>query len=386
MPCQFGDAVAIRPLPFPFVALLAAVLAAAFLMSSVPVAAQAPESKEPPPPTDVAPKPFEESVLRRIFPEPQSSLLTLSPQLPAGGVPWLRRIPGVAEEMNSLTPFLRDTSLNVHFRTFYFDRLNSNGTTNEAWAFGGWLAYKSGWLADTFAIGAVGYTSQPLYAPDDTPGTTLLHPPQDSLLMVGQAYAQLRYKDYVLVTGGRQIDDEGYLNPNDSRMIPNTFEAVTATGKLGPIGYEVGYFWTMKDRDENDFHNMATQAGVTSGENRGLVLTRLSAEPIQGLKLYGANYLVPGAPKIAWRPSPRSSPQRLRRREWRAGAPGIPPHPELRAAAAVTPALCRQCEEKPHESNADESRAGRSPVLHRRGAARSLVQAGPRRPDLGRQA
>ena len=147
MPCQFGDAVAIRPLPFPFVALLAAVLAAAFLMSSVPVAAQAPESKEPPPPTDVAPKPFEESVLRRIFPEPQSSLLTLSPQLPAGGVPWLRRIPGVAEEMNSLTPFLRDTSLNVHFRTFYFDRLNSNGTTNEAWAFGGWLAYKSGWLA-----------------------------------------------------------------------------------------------------------------------------------------------------------------------------------------------------------------------------------------------
>ena len=111
--------------------------------------------------------------------------------------------------------------------------------------------------------------------------------------MVGQAYAQLRYKDYVLVTGGRQIDDEGYLNPNDSRMIPNTFEAVTATGKLGPIGYEVGYFWTMKDRDENDFHNMATQAGVTSGENRGLVLTRLSAEPIQGLKLYGANYLVP---------------------------------------------------------------------------------------------
>ena len=293
MPCQFGDAVAIRRLPFPFVALLAAVLAAAFLMSSVPVAAQAPESKTPPPASPVEPTLLEESVLRRIFPEPQSSLLTLSPQLPAGGVPWLRRIPGVAEEMNSLTPFLRDTSLNVHFRTFYFDRLNSNGTTNEAWAFGGWLAYKSGWLADTLAIGAVGYTSQPLYAPDDTPGTGLLHPLQESILVLGQAYGQVRYKDYILVTGGRQIDDEGYLNPNDSRMIPNTFEAVTATGKLGPVGYEVGYFWTMKARDERDFHNMATEAGVKSGENRGLVLTRLSAEPIQGLKLYGANYLVP---------------------------------------------------------------------------------------------
>jgi hypothetical protein len=291
-PWQPQDSVAISRASFPFVALLAAALVAALLIWSGPVAAQAPESKEPPPPTDVVPKPFEESILRRIFPEPQSNFLTLSPQLPAGGVPLLRRIPGVAEEMDKLPSFLRDTSLNVHFRTFYFDRLNSDGSTNEAWAFGGWLAYKSGWLADTFAIGAVGYTSQPLYAPNDTPGTLLLHPPQDSLLMIGQAYGQVRYKEYFLLTGGRQIDDEGYLNPNDGRMIPNTFEAVTATGRLGPVGYEVGYYWTMKGRQENDFHNMAKQAGV-SGENRGLILTRLSAEPIQGLMLYGANYLVP---------------------------------------------------------------------------------------------
>ena len=175
---QLRDRVAAWRLPLPFAALLAAALAVALLVSSVPVAAQAPESKAPPPAAPVEPKPTEESILRRIFPEPQSSLLTLSPQLPSGGVPWLRRIPGVAEEMDKLPPFLRDTSLNVHFRTFYFDRLNSNDTTNEAWAFGGWLAYKSDWLADTFAIGAVGYTSQPLYAPDDTPGTNLLHPPQ----------------------------------------------------------------------------------------------------------------------------------------------------------------------------------------------------------------
>ena len=272
--------------------LLAVALAASLLMSSVPVAAQAPAAQEPPPPVPVQPTPREESILKRIFPEPQESLLTLSPQLPSGGVPLLRRIPGVAETMDKLPPFLRDTTLNVHFRTFYFDRLNSNDTTNEAWAFGGWLEYKSVWLADTFAIGAVGYTSQPLYAPDDTPGTNLLHPPQDSLLVLGQAYAQVRYKEYVLLTGGRQLIDEGYVNPNDNRMIPNSFEAVSVTGQLGPIGYEVDYIWTMKQRQERDFHNMATEAGV-SGENRGLVLTRLSAEPIKGLKLYTANYLVP---------------------------------------------------------------------------------------------
>src|SRR5262249_59745142 len=34
-------------------------------------------------------------------------------------------------------------------------------------------------------------------------------------------------------------------------------------------------------------------AGVVGGENRGLLLTRLSSEPLPGLSLYAANYLVP---------------------------------------------------------------------------------------------
>ena len=52
--------------------------------------------------------------------------------------------------------------------------------------------------------------------------------------MLGQAYGQVRYKDYALLTGGRQLVDEG---------IPNAFEAITVTGKLGPVGYDVGYIW-----------------------------------------------------------------------------------------------------------------------------------------------
>jgi len=84
------------------------------------------------------------------------------------GVPQLRRmVPGLAEGMEQLPPFLRDTSVKLHLRSFYFNRLNSDDTRNEAWAFGGWLSYKSGWLWDTLALGAVGYTSQPLYAPQE---------------------------------------------------------------------------------------------------------------------------------------------------------------------------------------------------------------------------
>ena len=206
-------------------------------------------------------------------------------------------MPQLAEGMEQLPPFLRDTSVTLHLRSFYFNRLNSDDTQNEAWAFGGWLAYKSGWLWDTFALGAVGYTSQPLYAPEDTGGTNLLRPsarnPQDSILVLGQAYAQLRYRKCALVTGYRQLVDEGYVNPQDSRMVPNTFEGVTMKGTIGPIGYNAGYLTAIKLRQENQFHNMAEAAGVVGGQNRGLVLTRLSSEPFSGLSLYAANYLVP---------------------------------------------------------------------------------------------
>ena len=92
------------------------------------------------------------------------------------------------EGLENLPPFIRDTDLNLRFRTFYFDRENPNETQNEAWAIGGWLEYRSGWLADTFAIGAVGYTSQPLHAPDDKDGTTLLAPGQEGITVLGQAY------------------------------------------------------------------------------------------------------------------------------------------------------------------------------------------------------
>jgi hypothetical protein len=51
--------------------------------------------------------------------------------------------------------------------------LQSDTTASEAWALGGWLDYKSGWLADVFRLGATGYTSQPLHAPETRDGTLL---------------------------------------------------------------------------------------------------------------------------------------------------------------------------------------------------------------------
>lgn len=208
---------------------LAAALGALLLAWTAPARAQAPAAPAPSPEVPYPGVPLSPTL--PYWPEPPEELLSPDQPLPPGDVPLLRRVvPGLAEGMGQLPPFLRDTLLSLHLRTFYFNRLNTNDTQNEAWAFGGWLAYESGWLWDTFAIGAAGYTSQPLYAPDDTPGTLLLKPPQDSILVPGQLHAQLRYKEYALLTGYRQLVNEGYVNPNDSRMIPNTFEGATLTG------------------------------------------------------------------------------------------------------------------------------------------------------------
>ena len=113
-----------------------------------------------------------QSPLREPRPEPEQQLLTPSPPTPSGDIPLLKRfVPGLADWLKDQPAFIRDTSIKLHPRSFYFNRLNSNDTQNEAWAFGGWLDVQTGWLFDIFKLGATGYTSQPLYAPDETPGT-----------------------------------------------------------------------------------------------------------------------------------------------------------------------------------------------------------------------
>ena len=143
-----------------------------------------------------------------------------------------RLIPTLQEERQTWTPFFRDADLTLHLRTYYFNRTNPNDSVNEALAFGGWIGVKSGWLFDTFAMGATLYGSAPLYAPDDRDGTLLLQPGQKGYYVPGEAWGALRYKDYALLTG---FAFDQAINPQDNRMTPNTFEGVTLGGGSGPV-------------------------------------------------------------------------------------------------------------------------------------------------------
>jgi hypothetical protein len=88
--------------------------------------------------------------------------------------------PGLKNRLRDLPPFFRDTTLDLHFRSFYFLQENEATNDKEAWTLGGSLAYESGRWKDFLKIGAEVFTSQKLYGPGDRDGTLLLREGQKS--------------------------------------------------------------------------------------------------------------------------------------------------------------------------------------------------------------
>ena len=213
-----------------------------------------------------------QDVISQEEPQPESvdqdqtaidRLFLLKPEIPrARPFPWLR------EQLKDLTPFLRDTKLTLSPRTFYLYRDKFDDSVSEAWTVGGALSYQSGWLFDHVAVGAVAYLSQSLYAPLDHDGTTLLEPRQESYGVLGQSYARVRLIEEHYLNIGRYAYDTPYVNRNDNRMTPNTFEGYTAQGILGKddgpqLKYLGGYIAKIKPRNDDEFLPMSQVAGAS---------------------------------------------------------------------------------------------------------------------------
>ncbi len=195
---------------------------------------------------------------------------------------------------SSLPPFIKGTDFRVHFRSYYFNRTKPDDTVNEAWAGGGWVSYTSGWLLDTFQMSATLYGSAPLYTPPDRDGTLLLRPGQNGYYVPGEAWGALRYEDYALLKGYRQLVDQTYINPQDNRMTPNTFQGVTLGGKVAWVQYLTGFLWKIKPRNSDEFISMSQQAGAPEGEDDGVGLFGVRLTPLEGLRVdvsnqYGVN-------------------------------------------------------------------------------------------------
>src|SRR5213596_2708854 len=179
----------------------------------------------------------------------------------------------------------KDTKFEFNLRTFYFDRSDFSGAEKQAWAIGGWVGMKTGYFLDHIAFGATLYTSNPIYAPDDRDGTTLLAPGQNGYTVLGEFYAELRIVKDVGITVGAKGYDTPFINRNDTRMTPNTFEAIVLPGRtelgksdcaadstalsknekevappaatpapdVAAIKYGLGYFDQINERNDSEF-------------------------------------------------------------------------------------------------------------------------------------
>jgi hypothetical protein len=176
------------------------------------------------------------------------------------------QFPSLRKKLEHQNPFFRDTGLDLKIRSYTFGKdFDNPDEKQETWALGGWLEYESGWWKNRIKIGATGYTSQKLYGPEDKDGAMLLAPGQEGIAVVGQAYLIGRVVDDVKFRLFRQAFDLPFVNKNDSRMIPNTFEAYSLIGRsVGKADFILSQVTRMKNRNSSDFEYMSEVAGVPS--------------------------------------------------------------------------------------------------------------------------
>lgn len=171
---------------------------------------------------------------------------------------------------------LESTKADLQFRTYYLDRDKFDGSESTALTAGGRAGFKTGYFRDRIAIGATAYTSQKLYGPDDRDGTLLLKPGQQGYTVIGEVYGQFRLTDDILLDIGRKELESPYINKQDNRMTPNTFETimlggtVAAGGSGGEWRFGLGYVDEMKKRNATEFVSMAQAAGALAGVERGV--------------------------------------------------------------------------------------------------------------------
>ena len=192
------------------------------------------------------------------------------------------------------TPFWRDTSLDLHLRSYYLERNRDQEQDSLGWAIGGWLAYRSGLWRERIGVGATLYTTQRIYGPDHKPETGLLKPLQEGFTVLGEAYVDVHLSQQAQLRLFRHTFDAPYLNKRDIRMVPNTFDAYLLFDETDErLNYVLGHVTKIKTFSSDEFVYMSEAAGA-EGANDGvsMVGARYELSPtasVGAIDQYGHN-------------------------------------------------------------------------------------------------
>jgi len=189
--------------------------------------------------------------------------------------------------------------------TFYFwwDAPSGKNDIHLISGLGGSILYKSATLSGFDFSGALYYSyaffkakNDPVFGlkagKDAVSRFDFINTGDKSMAVLGQAYLRYRGIPQTEIIAGRQLIETFYTKSNDTKMIPNTFDALLIGTKAIPdTAIKLGYIYEQKLRDHTQSHSvlMYGDANSTSANapqwsenddsamHRGLTYTRLSA-------------------------------------------------------------------------------------------------------------
>lgn len=199
-------------------------------------------------------------------------------------------------DVNSIQEMFTEGEVYGRLRSnmFWWDWDNENASVqdNNMWGLGGNLVYKTGFFHG-FGATAGFYGTIPMHNENTLSGTTnygkagkdTYHTRADGSegAMGNFAQAFLEYKNGKTdVKVGRQGIESVMLATNDTKMIPNTFEAAVIENKDIPnTSLRAGYIMAQKLRDHQSFHSVIAYEKYNenddSGAHKGLTRTLIRA-------------------------------------------------------------------------------------------------------------
>lgn len=192
----------------------------------------------------------------------------------------------------------------LRMNSFFFDWDDeSNGKDHAIAGLGGSLIYKTGYL-NGFGMTAGIYTTHARGSLDNSEANyykagkammsryDALSGNNPAITSIAQAYLEYKALGHSL-KAGRQIFESFLTKSNDTKMIPNTFEGITLSGKgLLDSSYKLAYMTRQKLRDHSSFHHLLAYgdgidpyAKYTQNDDtamhQGLTLSALQAAGIE---------------------------------------------------------------------------------------------------------
>ncbi len=208
---------------------------------------------------------------------------------------------GKKEEETPVDQILEKSKLKLKLRNYYFDRNRAENTDQKAWAQGGSIEYNLDRLGGIFDLTAEYFGSFKLYGPDEHDGTLLLEAGQSNLDTLGVANPRAHIGQHV-VSVFRQRFDLPYVNGQDNRMIPNTFEGYVIgmpKAENEKFQYILGYISEMKKRNDENFQSMSEVAGI-DGNEHGMITGGARYFVLPELQLAAIDYYVEDVFNIAY--------------------------------------------------------------------------------------